>query len=62
MDKEIESELDNAWRNLTDEQKARIERRYRFSKSMGISCIASSLGLTRSYVQSYIRLLNRERG
>lgn len=53
-----ESELDAAYRNLTVEQQSAIKHLRRSSHT--ISGIACCLGLTRSYVHSYIRKLNSE--
>lgn len=51
----VDSELDNAWKHLTQRQMQDIDR----LKGESISGIACKLGLTRSFVHSYIRKLNR---
>jgi hypothetical protein len=55
QDREI-SELDKAYRHLSVEQMRAIEKMFR---SHGISAIACKLSLTRSFVHSYVRKLNR---
>ena len=52
------SELDTAHEKLTKEQKKRIEDEWKHGED-SVSGIACKLSLTRSFVQSYIRFLNR---
>ena len=55
----MESELEIAHTNLTDEQKKEIKRLMQ-TTTMSVSGIACFLGLTRSFVHSYVKKLNEE--
>ena len=51
----VPSEIGNAWKMLTKEQREAVEQ----MRGASTSHIACSLALTRSAVHSYIRFLNR---